>query len=104
MLLPASRLRLQSEVMSSKKAAVGIDDWKLPIFNRHLDEAGYKYESPRRLVNGALVLIVEYEWVHKLQLIVEAAQRECAVLARLRPKPASAQGVIDDPGTDKDRQ
>lgn len=62
----------------SKNAAVGIDDWKLPIFRKHLDAAGYKYEEPVQLIPGTLILKVHYEWVHELQPIIEAAQRECA--------------------------
>lgn len=62
----------------SKKAAVGIDDWKLPIFKKHLDAAGYKYEDPVKFVDDTLILKVHYEWVHELQPIIEAAQRECA--------------------------
>lgn len=62
----------------SKKAGVGLDDWKLPIFKKHLDAAGYKYEEPVQFTPGTLILQVHYEWVHELQPIIEAAQRECA--------------------------
>lgn len=64
----------------SKKAAVGIDDWKLPVFKKHLDAAGYKYEEPVPFTTdgSTLILKVHYEWVHELQPIIEAAQRECA--------------------------
>lgn len=62
----------------SKKAAVGLDDWKLPIFKKHLDAAGYKYEEPVQFTAGTLVLKVHYKWVHELQPIIEAAQKECA--------------------------
>lgn len=63
-----------------KKAAVGLDTWKLPIFKKHLDAAGYKYEEPVPLTTDGenLILKVHYEWVHELQPIIEAAQRECA--------------------------
>jgi hypothetical protein len=69
---------------SMKKAAVGLDDWKLPIFKRHLDAAGYKYEEPVPFTDGTLILKVHYEWVHELQPIIEAAQRECAELRSKR--------------------
>lgn len=59
-------------------AGVGIDDWKLPIFKKHLDAAGYKYEEPVQFTSRTLILQVHYEWVHELQPIIEAAQRECA--------------------------
>lgn len=62
----------------SKTAGIGLDDWKLPIFKKHLDAAGYKYEEPVQFTAGTLILRVHYEWVHELQPIIEAAQRECA--------------------------
>jgi len=62
---------------TSKVAGVGLDDWKLPIFKKHLDAAGYKYEEPVQFTEGTLILRVHYEWVHELQPIIEAAQREC---------------------------
>jgi hypothetical protein len=55
-----------------------LDDWKLPVFKKHLDAAGYKYEEPVPFTDGTLTLKVHYEWVHELQPIIEAAQRECA--------------------------
>lgn len=61
-----------------KVAGIGLDDWKLPIFRKHLDAAGYKYEDPVRFTEGTSVLKVHYKWVHELQPIIEAAQRECA--------------------------
>jgi hypothetical protein len=61
-----------------KKAGVAIEDWKLPIFKKHLDAAGYRYEEPASLTSGTLVLQVHYEWIHKLMPIIEAAQKECA--------------------------
>jgi hypothetical protein len=62
-----------------KKAAIVFDAWKLPIFKKHLDAAGYTYEDPVQLfADGTLVLKVHFEWAHQLKPIVEAAQRECA--------------------------
>jgi hypothetical protein len=49
-------------------AGVVLDDWKLPVFKKHLDAAGYQYDEPTEFT----------EWVHQLQPIIEAAQRECA--------------------------
>jgi len=62
----------------SKKAGTAIDNWKLPIFKKHLDAAGYKYEEPVPFTEDTMILMVHYEWVHELQPIIEAAQRECA--------------------------
>jgi hypothetical protein len=66
----------------SKTAATVLDDWKLPIFKKHLDAAGYKYEEPIPFTKDGktLLLKVHYEWVHELLPIIKAAQRECATL------------------------
>ncbi len=72
--LAASR---KGEVVS-KTAGVVLDDWKLPIFKKHLDAAGYKYAAPTQFTAGTLTLKVSYEWAHELKPIIEAAQRECA--------------------------
>lgn len=60
------------------KAAVVIDSWKLEIFEKHLKEAGYTYKILSGLSQNSLTLQVDYEWVAKLQPIIEAAQEECA--------------------------
>ncbi len=62
----------------TKKAAVVVDDWKLPVFRRHLDEAGYTYDGPIPWTPGISVLQVRYACVRDVQPIIEAAQRECA--------------------------
>jgi len=64
----------------SKKAGVALDDWKLPIFKKHLDAAGYKYDEPVNFTTHGktLILTVYFEWAHELQPIIETAQRECA--------------------------
>lgn len=59
------------------KAGVLIERWKMLIFKRHLDAAGYKYTEHPGLSVGTVMLHVECEWAHKLQPIVEAAHREC---------------------------
>ncbi len=61
-----------------KTAAVIIEKWKLPIFEKNLKEAGYLYEIHRGAISDTLTLRVKYEWVAKLQPIIEAAQKECA--------------------------
>jgi hypothetical protein len=62
----------------SKVAGTVLDDWKLPVFKKHLDAAGYTYEEPVPFTAGTSVLRIHYEWVHELKPIIEAAQRECA--------------------------
>lgn len=61
-----------------KKAAVCIDAWKLPIFKRRLDAAGYTYKECAGITPDTLTLQVNYKWVHELKPIIEAAQKECA--------------------------
>lgn len=67
----------------SKVAGVAIDNWKLSIFKKHLDAAGYTYEPPKPFTEGTMLLRVNYRWVHELQPIIEAAERECR---RSKPK------------------
>jgi LysM repeat protein len=57
-----------------KKAAVAIDPYKLPVFEKHLKAAGYTYE----VVKGKAfwVIQVQYEWAHLLKPIIEAANKE----------------------------
>jgi len=65
-----------------KVAAVVLDAWKLPVFEKHLKEAGYTYEQVSGLTKGTLTLRVAYEWVASLQPIIESAQEECAALTK----------------------
>lgn len=60
------------------KAGVVLDNWKLPIFKKHLDVAGYQYDEPVPFTTDSLILKVHYVWVHQLQPVIEAAERECA--------------------------
>lgn len=61
-----------------KTAAVVIEPWKLPIFKKHLDAAGYTYTQHPGIAAGCLTLKVGYEWVSDLQPIIEAAVLECS--------------------------
>lgn len=60
-----------------KTAGVAIDAWKLAIFKKHLDAAGYTFTEGPGLVPDTKLLKVDYEWVHRLQPIIEAANAEC---------------------------
>lgn len=61
-----------------KTAAVVIDKWKLPIFKRHLEDAGYKFDESVGLTEGTLPMLVKYELVYNLKPVIEAANTECA--------------------------
>lgn len=60
------------------KAAIVIEKWKLPIFSRHLHEAGFSYEDRGPLTVGAaeITLMVETPSREALQPVVIAAQWE----------------------------
>lgn len=60
-----------------KTAIVVIDDWKLPIFRKHLDEAGYTYIEQPGIMPDTLFLKVQCKRITKLQKIVEKSQHEC---------------------------
>ena len=60
-----------------KTVGIAIDDWKLPVFKRHLDRAGYAYTEHPGLTKNTLLLKVKTEFVSDLQPVVEAAQKEC---------------------------
>ena len=61
-----------------KTAGVVIDDWKLPIFKRHLESSGYSYSEHSGL-QGTLILRVKYQWLRELKPVIEAANEECKI-------------------------
>ena len=60
------------------KAAIAIDNWKLPIFKRHLKNNGYEFKQANGLTKGAMVLTVVTENLEALAVVVEAANTEAA--------------------------
>jgi len=63
-----------------KTAAVALEAWKLPVFERHLKAAGYTFEGPFPLSEGTLILRVAYAWAHDLAPVIQAAYAECATM------------------------
>lgn len=59
-------------------AAIIIDDWKLPIFEKHLNDAGFAMKKGVGPTTGTLTIIVEYEDQRRIQAVVQSAQNECA--------------------------
>ena len=63
-------------------AGVAIDDWKLPIFKKILDENGYQYtQHDNTPVKGCTFLKVEtenFEAITKLKLIIKQANKTAA--------------------------
>ena len=62
-----------------KKAAIVIDDWKLQIFERHLQQSGYALENAGPFTTGSLVLRVDTENLEALGEVVKAANAEAAL-------------------------
>jgi hypothetical protein len=63
-----------SEMMMT--AGVAIDTWKIAIFKRHLDGAGYTYtEHP--FSKDTMILKVKTASLSELEKVVEAAHKEC---------------------------
>lgn len=60
-----------------KRAGVVIERWKLAIFKRHLDEAGFEYAERDGFTAETMVLVVMTPTVSVLQPVLEAAQKEC---------------------------
>lgn len=63
--------------MTLLTAAVLIEEWKLPVFSRHLREAGYSYDTAGGLIDGTITLRVSFDDVVKLKSIIETANKEC---------------------------
>lgn len=61
------------------KAAIAIDAWKLPIFERHLSQGGYAFENAGLLTKGTLVLTVQTANLEALGEVVKAANTEAAM-------------------------
>jgi len=60
------------------KAGIAIDTWKLPIFERHLTQAGYSFENQGQLMKEVKVLSVTTDNVDALQVVIKAANTEAA--------------------------
>lgn len=60
----------------ARRAAIVIDDWKLSIFTRHLEQSGYKFEICGRLLAGTILLRIETDNIAALTEVVGAAQAE----------------------------
>ena len=61
-----------------KKAGIMLDDWKLPIFEKALDEAGFEYEQSPGITEYTLLLTVETDDLHALSEVVKKTNDEAA--------------------------
>lgn len=60
-----------------KRVGIAIDPWKLPIFERHLEQSGYQFQKAKA-GDDMLVLKVETENVEALAIVIKAANSEAA--------------------------
>jgi len=60
------------------KAGIAIDTWKLPIFERHLTQAGYAFTKAGELTKGCTILTVSTNNAEALLGVVKAANSEAA--------------------------
>lgn len=62
------------------KAAIALDDWKLPVFRKRLTEAGFKYEDAGEATPGTTFLTVHYDAADFLKLaqVVRVSADQCA--------------------------
>lgn len=60
------------------KAGIAIDDWKLPIFDRHLSQAGHIYDKRAGVTKDTLLLTVETDDLRALETVIRAANTEAA--------------------------
>lgn len=61
------------------KAGVVIDVWKLPIFERHLQAAGYTFEKEVGLADDVMLLTVRTDNVEALRNVLKDANTEAAM-------------------------
>lgn len=60
------------------KAGIAVDDWKLPVFRRRLEQAGYAYEDAGAPSGGVTILTVQFTDQAHLTQVVTEANAECA--------------------------
>lgn len=58
------------------KAGIAVDNYKLPVFRRHLTEAGYTYEDGGPLIGDTTLLTVETDDILALKKVLEKCQSE----------------------------
>lgn len=59
------------------KAAIAVDDWKLPIFRKRLEAAGYEYTDAGAFTGDTTILTVEATDMLALKKVIEQCQAEC---------------------------
>lgn len=60
------------------KVGIAIEKWKLPIFSRHLKQAGYSYDDGAGVTADTIMLYVHTLDAEALKKVVIAASTEAA--------------------------
>lgn len=68
-----------------KKVGIAIEKWKLPIFSRHLKQAGYSYSDGAGVTEDTIMLYVHTDNPGALLQVTKAAVTEAAKTGA--PKP-----------------
>jgi hypothetical protein len=58
------------------KAGVIVDDYKLPVYEKHLKRDTWTYEKKGHLTPGITVLTVDFNDQHALKATLERAEHE----------------------------
>lgn len=64
--------------MKKLKVCIGLDDWKLPIFERHLKQGGYDYKTCAGVTSDTLLMTVYTYDLDALEVVALAANTEAA--------------------------
>lgn len=64
------------------KAGIAVDDWKLPVFRRRLEAAGYEYHDAGAFVGETTFLTVNTDNMLALKKVLEDCEAECRKLKR----------------------
>src|SRR6187455_56374 len=73
----AFRCSVQQHKGHQMIAGVVIDNWKLSIFKKHLDDAGFTYTEHPDLTPDTMLMKVTTKSVAALQPTIQAAQLAC---------------------------
>jgi hypothetical protein len=60
------------------KVGIVVDDWKLPIFKKGLDDNGYRYEAIPALKN-TIILKVEFDSRDRIETLVRELNTKAAI-------------------------
>lgn len=64
------------------KAAIALDNWKLPVFRKRLTEAGFNYTDAGGLTHDTTVLTVVTDDMSRLAKVIADCQTQCAAQRR----------------------